>query len=61
MAEHLQPGLHFRGIGFQEIPVEVQVVCCHTPAHLLRTVLVDPVIGTKPFMPVNIENGDKQN
>ena len=51
-----QPGLHLRGIGLKEIPVQVQLLCSIPGAQLLRAVLVYTVEGGKILVAVHIED-----
>jgi len=57
---HLQPLAHLRGIGFHKVAVEIEACGGHPPAHLLRTVLIDAVVGREAFMAIDVEDGDNE-
>jgi len=57
---HLQPMPHFRRIGFHKIAVQIEARRGGPPAHLLRAVLIDAIVGRESFVSVHVKDGDDQ-
>ncbi len=52
--------LHFFGVKFRVVAVEVEIPGVRAPPHILWTALVGAIEGRNAFMAVDIENGNEQ-
>src|SRR4029079_17148824 len=60
LAPQVQPRTRFGRVGFHVVAIEVLIGAGGTPAHVDRTVLVDPIVRTGSFMTVGVVDGNKQ-
>ena len=61
LIEKPEPCPHLFGVRLEVVPVEVETIRRRPPPHLHGAVLVDPVVGTKPLVTIDVQDRDEKN